>query len=367
MKRHFHGLALLAFVLVACAALGIDAAEQLPARLSDQEFWRLASDFSESDGTFHSENLVSNEALFQTVIPAVTQTAVPGRAYLGVGSEQNFSYIAALRPSIVFIVDIRRGNLDLHLIYKALFEVSANRADFVSRLFSRKMPEGLSASSTAAEIFNASRKAVPDQALYEQNLKDIKSHLMTKHGFQLLKGDLDGIDYVYGAWFRSGPDIRYELTNTGRGMRGGPGRGGGSPTYADLMTGTDGTGKNLSYLATESAFKFLKDLESRNLIIPVVGNFGGPKALRAVATYLKQHQTVVSTFYVSNVEQYLRESGIWEKFCANAATLPIDGTSTFIRSTRDGFGGQRGFGGPSFALDLAAIKPGLASCANAIR
>jgi hypothetical protein len=367
MKRQVYVLTLLAAILFAGAAFWIHAAERSPLRLSDQEFWRLASDYSESDGTFHSENLVSNEALFQTIIPALTKTAIPGRAYLGVGSEQNFSYIAAVRPVIVFIVDIRRGNLDLHLTYKALFEMSTDRADFVSRLFSRKMPKGLSASSTAAEIFSAARKAAPDQALFDENLTKIKSHLMAKHGFRLSRGDLEGIDYVYGAWFKSGPDIRYELLGAGRGTRGGSSRLWGLPTYAELMTATDGAGRNLSYLATESAFRFLKDLESRNMLIPVVGNFGGTKALRAVGNYLKEHKMIVSAFYASNVEQYLHQYGIWEMFCANAAALPIDETSTLIRSTRGGPGGQQGFGGPTFSLDLVSIKPLVAHCAASVR
>ena len=188
------------------------AAEQLPARLTDQEFWRLVSEYSESDGTFHSENLVSNEIRFQTVIPQLIERAVPGRAYIGVGSEQNFTYMAATRPTIAFIVDIRRGNLDLQLIYKALFEMSADRAEFVSRLFSLPRPDGLTAASTASEIFTAFAQSAPSQALYEENLKSIKAHLTTKHGFKLSEGDLSGIDFVYGAWFRFGPNIRYELT-----------------------------------------------------------------------------------------------------------------------------------------------------------
>ena len=363
MKRKVCVLTLFTAFLFA-AVFWTGAAEPSPTRLSDQEFWKLSSDYSEPGGTFHSENLVSNEGLFQTVIPALAKTAVPGHAYLGVGSEQNFSYIAALRPLIVFIVDIRRGNLDLHLTYKALFEMSTDRAEFVSRLFSRKLPEGLSATATAEEIFQAARKAVPDRALYEDNLKKIKSHLTEKHGFQLSQGDLEGIEYVYSAWFRSGPDIRYELLNMGRG---GPGRSAGTPTYAELMTATDGEGQNRSYLATESSFKFLKDLQSRNLLIPVVGNFGGAKALRAVGNYLKERKMTVSAFYVSNVEQYLRQEGIWEAFCANAATLPIDETSTIIRSTRGGPGGFRGFGGPSFAMTLVPMKPLVASCAAPAR
>jgi hypothetical protein len=370
LKRFFISLALLAtFLLIsaaACPIIGV-AAESVPERLSDQEFWKLASDYSEPDGTYRSENLVSNEIRFQTIIPALTRTAKPERAYMGVGSEQNFSYIAALRPSIVFIVDIRRGNLDLHLIYKALFEMSTNRVDFVSRLFSRKMPEGLKSSSAVSEIFSACERATPDQAFYEKNLKEIKSHLMTKHGFGLSKADLKGIDFVYSAWFKSGPDLQYELTRAVDDSSGGsigPGRlSGAFPSYADLMTATDGAGKNLSYLATESAFEILKDLESRNLIVPVVGNFAGPKALRAVGAWLKEHRAVVSAYYVSNVEQYLKEDGIWDKFCSNAAGLPVDGTSTFIRSARGGFKGQRTVSGSGFELELVPMKPELAKCA----
>ena len=369
----------LVFMVLAVALGGRLAFAELPARLTDQELWKLSSEASEPDGTFHSENLVSNEARFQTIVPALTQTVAPGRAYVGVGSEQNFTYIAAIRPAMAFIVDIRRGNLDLHLTYKALFELSANRVEFVSRLFSRKAPAGPGATSTTAEIFAAFEKAAPSQALYDQNLKDIKTQLVAKHGFKLSGGDLEGIDFVYSSWFKYGPDIQYELT-TGGGNRAGPGgirgggiRGGGEfPTYADLMTATDGEGRNRSYLASEDAFKFLKDLESRNLIVPIVGNFAGPKALRAVGEYLKQKGATVSAFYVSNVEQYLREDGIWGNFCANAATLPIDAASTFIRSARGGFAGQPvqlgrgGRGIPSvgagFTLDLAPMKPDLARC-----
>ena len=100
------------------------------------------------------------------------------------------------------------------------------------------------------------------------------------------------------------------------------------------MTTNDGTGTNRSYLATEEAFKFLKDLHTRNMIIPVVGNLGGPRALRAVAAYLKQKEAVVSAFYTSNVEQYLRQDRIWGNFCSSAATMPFDDKSVFIRSAR---------------------------------
>src|SRR5207248_5342781 len=112
-------------------------------------------------------------------------------------------------------------------------------------------------------------------------------------------------------------------------------------TYADLMTADDGNGENRSYLANEENFAFVKDLEARNLVVPVVGDFGGPKAIRAVARYLKSVDAMVSAFYLSNVEQFLVQDGKWDIFCSSVATLPVDETSAFIRSGR----GRGGFGG----------------------
>jgi hypothetical protein len=313
------------------------AAESLPARLSDPEFWKMTSDFSEPDGQFRSDNLLSNEVWLQYVIPELNKTARPARVYMGVGPEQNFTYITALKPTMAFIVDIRRGNLDLHLMYKALFELSADRAEFVGRLFSRRRPEGISESSTAAEIFEALAGVERSDAVFNENLKAIREQLVTRHGFPMSDLDWSGIEYVYNAFSMFGPALQY--SSTGTGFYGG----GRQPTYADLMTGTDGDGVAHSYLNSEEAFKFLKDLETRNMLVPLVGNFAGPKAIRAVGEYLKQKEATVSAFYLSNVEMYLQQDGLWDTFCGNVAALPLDETSTFIRSLRGGRYGQ-GFG-----------------------
>ena len=115
----------------------------MPAQLTDQEFWRLVDDFSEPNGYFRSDNLLSNENAYQHVIPTLQANLPTGGVYLGVGPEQNFTYLVALRPRIAFIVDIRRGNMNLHLLYKAFIELSSDRADFLSRLFARPRPANL--------------------------------------------------------------------------------------------------------------------------------------------------------------------------------------------------------------------------------
>jgi hypothetical protein len=326
------------------------AAATLPARLGDQEFWRLVSESSEPDGVFRSDNLLSNELGFQFVVPELARTAKPGRVYMGVGPEQNFTYIVATKPAMAFIVDIRRGNLDLQLMYKALFELSADRAEFVSRLFSRRRPDGLSAKSTSLDMFGAFLTVATSTEMFNENLHAIDDLLVKKHGFALSNEDLEGIKYVYNAFFVYGPKIQYSSTSSFGGAQ--------QPNYADLMTAADRSGVEHSYLATEDNFQFMKDLEARNMIVPVVGNFGGPKAIRAVGRYLKDQNAIVSAFYLSNVEQYLRQDLIWENFCANVATLPLDETSTFIRSVR------RGDATPGFGLasELGNIPDEVKSC-----
>src|SRR6188508_1159289 len=100
MKLSRGRFALLALVVL--AALGIAApwtagvrvsAQSLPARLSDQEFWRLSSTFSEPNGFFRSDNLLSNESGYQYIVPDLIAATKSGRVYLGVGPEQNFTYI----------------------------------------------------------------------------------------------------------------------------------------------------------------------------------------------------------------------------------------------------------------------------------
>ena len=327
----------------------------------------MSRDSSEDDGFFRSDNLLSNETSFQYIIPDLLKAAKQGRVYIGVGPEQNFTYIAALKPAMAVIIDIRHGNLDVHLTYKALFELSKDRAEFVSRLFSRKRPAGLTAQSTARQIFSAYATADGSQELYEENLKAVEDQLTKKHGFALTSGDLDGIRWALSNYYQFGPAISYNSSLSANvppaivGASGGGGRGGGNNgvNYASLMMADDGNGEYRSFLANEENFAFLKDLETRNLIIPVVGDFGGPKAIRAVGRYLKSIDAMVSAFYVSNVEQFLVQDGKWDTFSASSSTLPLDESSTFIRTGRGGpytLGGGNGVQSSSTANMLFEFK-----------
>src|SRR5262245_56685508 len=149
------------------------AAETLPAQLSDAEYWKIVSEFSEPSGYFQYEIVTSNETSYQYVLPALMKRARTGGAYLGVGPEQNFTYMAALQPKIAFLIDIRRDMMLEHLMYKAIFEMSADRVEFVSNLFARKAPAQLNADSSVEAIFESFAKVRADTPLAEQRLKDI--------------------------------------------------------------------------------------------------------------------------------------------------------------------------------------------------
>src|SRR5262249_1269125 len=161
----------------------------------------------------------------------------------------------------------------------------------------------------------------PDRQLFLQNFQAIKKQLEEHHKFKLSSEDEAAIEYVYNSFYEGGPDLTYNGV-------GGPGFGRRMPTYAEIMEMTDEEGVNRTYMGTEDNFKTLQEFEKKNLIVPIVGDFAGPKAIRAVAAYLKQHDAFVGAFYVSNVEQYLFQQGDdWIKFYSNVETLPVDVSS----------------------------------------
>ena len=333
-----------ALLVMAAAPMRADA-QSIPTRLADSTFWRLMQEMSEPGGTFRSENFISNETSLQWVIPELTRRIQPGGVYVGVAPDQNFTYIGALRPGIAFIVDIRHQNAMQHLMYKALVEMSANRAEFLARLFARAPLAGVDTASTAAQLFEAVARQPADSARYQQNLKAIIDRLTRVHRFALSDTQQVSLRCVYGAFFNQGPDLTYAHSSECRDPYGmaysGPAgmiRGGfRMPTYQAMMTETDSAGVNWSYLGSEQRFRALKDMQERNLIVPLTGNFAGEKALRAVGAWVKAHGARVTTFYVSNVEQYLFMDGeAAPRFYENVATLPIDSTSAFIRSFSGG-------------------------------
>lgn len=333
--------AVVAALFLGSAALRDRHQETIPDRLTDEAFWALSNELSEPAGFFRSDNLVGNEVTLQHPVPELIKRTPRNGVYLGVGPDQNFVYIAAIRPKIAFIVDIRRLNVLQHLFYKSLFELSSDRADFLELLFARPRPAGLSAASTPSELIAAYRDVAPDSALFVRSLARIRDQLVKTNGLPLTDDDFAGIEYVYTAFFADGPELTYNF-GSGRGrFRGGRYM----PSYGQLIAETDALGVPRGYLANEETYRYLKGMQERNLIVPVTGDFAGPKALRAVGDWVRKRGATVTAFYTSNVEQYLFQSEMsWRNFFENVETFPLDSSSTFIRAI---FNSGYQFSGPT--------------------
>jgi hypothetical protein len=320
MKR---ASAILALVLLLSAATAYFAADTLPSQFGDAEFWKMVEDFSEPNGDFPYENFVSNEINYQKVIPELKRLIQPGGVYIGVAPEQNFTYAAVLQPKVSFIVDIRRQNMLEHVMYKALFEMSPTRADFLSNLFSRPRSADLADSSGLEGIFRELDRIKPSRALFDKTLQSINDNLK-RHKFALSEKDLDRIRYVFDVFYRGGPRMDYRFASATPTQN--------VPNFVSLMTASDSTGTNWNFLGTKAAYDRVRDMQLRNVIVPLVGDFAGPKALRSIATYLEAHNAAVSVFYISNVEYYIQPDPTkWTSYQQNLVRLPVDRNSTFIR------------------------------------
>ena len=328
------------WVLAIALALGIGPATQAwqEARIEQVQtedisaagFSRIVREFSEEDGFFRSDNFVSNETSYLHILDKLRVMGGSGGAYIGVGPEQNFTYIAKMRPRIAFIVDIRRQAMIQHLMLKAIFQLSENRAEFLSRLVSRPLTgEDVPGRGAPIDKILAYLSASPaSEEYFTANLASIRKLIQNDLQFPLSSHDQQSLEYVFTAFRQEGLDIQYR---SGTGNWGGP-QWAGFPSLKELVLESDLHGRPGNFLVTDEDYAFVRDLQRRNRIIPVVGNFSGTKALAAVADYLKKNGYTVSAFYTSNVEQYLFANGTFAAFVDNVRKLPITEKSLFIRA-----------------------------------
>jgi hypothetical protein len=324
------------------ATVSAEAAPALPERLSDADFWKLVTDISEPGGYFQIvDNFTSNEGEIGVLSTELRLRKVSGDVYIGVGPEQNLSYIAAIRPKMAFIIDIRRQAVMQHLMFKAMFELAKDRSEFISLLFGRKVNKTYDAATSIHAIWSEYIYAAHDSAFQMETHRRVTDRLLKTRGFKFTPEETAQFNSVFEAFQTYGPDIS---TRSGSGGRGG---GGNNQTFRMLTsTSTDRDGQPQSFLSTEENFQYVKALHEKNLIVPVSGDFGGPKALRAIGAYVKERGGVVRAYYVSNVEQYLFRDGKGRTFYENVAALPVDSLSVFIRP----YSMRRGAAGPMQSL-----------------
>ena len=349
------GLLLPAVICAAAVtfAFRYQAQDAAGTRQPPSSFASYVAALSEPGGYFDTDNLISNERSYLQVLPELRHAGVRGGAYIGVGPDTSFSYIAEVRPTIAFIVDIRRDNLLLHLLFKALFEMSATRAEYLGHLLGRAPPAGDSWRTEPIDrivrhFADASARPIP---------ADVQRRItaaIRRTGVTLSAEDLETISAFHQRFVEAGLSLRF--TSTGRPPQYH------YPTYRDLLLETDSEGRQANYLATDEAFQFVRSLQARDLIIPIVGDLSGPTAVASIGRELARRGERMSVFYTSNVEFYLYGQGTHAQFLANLQQIPRTPKSVVIRSVFGRYisGGRPGDGSTSQVHGVEALLNGAA-------
>src|SRR6185369_6207956 len=266
---------LLAFVL---SALLVTGTASVNAK-DHKAFAALSARLSEPGGYFDSDNLISNETSYQHVLIKMRELGVSGGVYLGVGPDQNFTYIARIRPRMAIIIDIRRDNLLQHLLFKALFARARNRVEYLCLFMGKPFPKTKGwEQKSIKEIVDYIDGAAADQKLFDKTSKDVKQDVQ-KYGLTLSQSDFETIAKIHKAFFSAGLEIRYSSYHRPpRSIY---------PTYRDLLLEHDLTGQQNNYFNSEDDFQFLKKMEADDMIVPIVGDLSGPQAVKAIGAYLR--------------------------------------------------------------------------------
>lgn len=326
------------FTLIGCEAsvpaVGPLAAQQT---LAIADFAELVERVSEPGGYFDTDNLISNETGYLNVMDALARLGAQGGAYIGVGPDQNFSYIAEVQPRIAFVTDIRRDNLLHHLLLKALIGRSATRVEFLSALHGVAPPTDLSGwnardvDEIVSWVDNAWRARPQGGGELAEFLRSAVRDAVRGYGLDLSDEDLATIERFHGTFMDAGLGLRF--TSFGRAPR--PYY----PTYRQLSLETDADGDQVSYLASAGRYRVIRELQLANRIVPVVGDMAGTHALREIGAVLQEMELDLTTFYTSNVEFYLWQSRTFDRWRDNLAALPAAPDAVVIRSYFPNFGG----------------------------
>lgn len=304
---------------------------QLASDKKDQAFdaagYRAAIEkLSEPDGEFFSDNYISNETSYLQVAEQLPKVVPTGGAYVGVGPEQNFTYIALTQPELAFIVDVRRDNMVLHLMYKAIFDLAQDRAHFLGLLTGRDYTPGKVDVPSLEEAMKVVGAAAATEDSFKAAHAAVRERIEKTYGFGLDGKDGRSLREAHRAFFDGGLDIRFKLKEASWRKY---------PSLRELMEAKSPAGKQKGFLASDELFRRVQKMHRENRIIPVVGNFGGDRTFPAIAAVLTERNLTLRSFYVSNVEQYLMVDGLWSKWQRNVAALPVDERSVFIRGYLD--------------------------------
>jgi hypothetical protein len=285
-------------------------------------FDQLVDRLSENGGYFDTDNLISNEGAYIQIVPELEPV---GGVYVGVGPEQNFHYIGRLRPSWAFILDVRRDNMLHHLLLNAILTKAKTPYEYLCWLFSRRCEESLGpAADGFPDVVAAVERAEPEEARFRENLGAVMRHIDEKLRIPLDEQDRKVIESIYRTFFDEQLNLRFR--SHGRPPM--PYH----PTYRGLLRAEGIDAKPAHFLSRPDDYDYVRRLAVEGRLIPVVGDFAGPHALRAIGEFVRKQGEKVTAFYVSNVEFYLMRNGSFPAYVENVRSLPRSASSQFIRA-----------------------------------
>lgn len=289
-------------------------------RRSGEAFGRLLAALSEPEAGRAADNFVSNEDSFGRVCDDLQQQAPAGSAYLGVGPDQNFSYLARCRPALAFVVDFRRGNALVHLLHKAIMERAEGRVAYLARLMGRD-PGPIAGTPSADELVTRFAAAPLDPARLDRSIADAVAGLIAREAIR--PDEVDAFATIARRLAGPGMNARFLALAM-------------YPTYGTLVRARTRQGRPAHFLADEASYQAVRQLEQADGVLPVVGDFAGKVTLRAIGDRLRRADLRLGVFYISDVEFFLLRAGRFPAYAANLDALPWHPDAVLIRtSTRE--------------------------------
>ena len=289
-----------------------------PAR--DQALGKVIFACSEATNARPADNFVSNEDSIPRILGQLARRAEKGGVYLGVGPDQNFSMIAHAEPSLAFLVDFRRRNLLLHLLQRALFALSSNRITYLRRLTSRSPPE-IAHDPHFEHLVEAFQAAPYLKSSQPSLIKEVATVLKSLEIIQANEWQ----DLATMQTRLAGPGLNARFLALRM-----------YPTLASLILAKDREGEPRHFLASESLYKRIRELQVNDRVLPVVGDFAGSHTFLALGEWLRARRFEASVIYVSDVEFFLIRQGRFAAYLANLERIPWSKSALLIRtSTRE--------------------------------
>jgi hypothetical protein len=194
-----------------------------------------------------------------------------GGAYIGVGSDQNFTLMGRAQSEYAFLVDIDTRVVDLHAIYEVFIGACDTPAELVAKF------EAGQGEASLAELDAA--------------LSDHPNHRRIVGGF------------------RSGRETVYR--------------------HLQRVIGREREGKPTSWLSDPEVYAHVKAMFATGRVRAMVGNLAGGASMKTAAAAAEALHTPVRVYYPSNAEEYFRYD---KNYRENIRALPVDGKSVIVRT-----------------------------------